>query len=59
MEYAIRVVRETLTDGSFVYNIRLGDAVFHACSENDATKLADTLFSAINEHTVDTAEIHW
>jgi hypothetical protein len=59
MELQIRVIRETLTDGSHVFNVRIGNYfTLHAYSERDARELTAQLRSAINVHTADTVHIN-
>lgn len=47
----IRVIEEMLSDGSLVYNVRIGDLVLPAVSEQDSYDLADKIDSAIRAHT--------
>lgn len=47
----IRVIEETLSDGSLAYNVRIGDIVLPAVSEQDSYDLVDKLESAIRAHT--------
>jgi hypothetical protein len=54
----ITIQRETLTDGSFVWNIMLPD-VLHAVSEGDAENLANKIRDAIVLHTVDNPPIRY
>lgn len=53
----INIKRNTLTDGSYTYDVVLvdnGDSVaFHAETHTAAISLADALATAINEYTVD------
>jgi hypothetical protein len=53
----ITVTQETLTDGSKVYNIAISEMALHACSEQDAITLADTLKTLIDVKTVDPVAI--
>ena len=59
---AIWIIKETLSDGSFVYSVQVrppGDVlVLDAVTEEDAVALADKLAAAINDHAVDLAEVH-
>ncbi len=70
MDVSIRVVRETLSDGSHVFNVRVaalkialdmlrdeGYLTLHAYTERDARELSAQLCSAINVHSVDTVHI--
>jgi hypothetical protein len=56
-EYLLFMVKETLTDGSEVYNVIFGDFKFAAVSVTDAVQLADKIMDAINEHTTQTAVV--
>lgn len=51
------VVSETLTDGSNVYNVILGDQKWHAVDQGEAQELAWKISGAINDHTVDVAAV--
>lgn len=51
------VVPEKLSDGSVAWNVHLGERVFAATTEDDATDFADKLAAAINEHTTDIADV--
>jgi hypothetical protein len=53
VEIYIYIERERLTDGSFVFNVRLGDVVLHAYDEAAAKALAMTIAEAVNEYTTD------
>lgn len=53
----IRVVAERLTDGSYVHDVHLGNLVLHAVSHHDAYTLADKIAHAIDDYTVDAAEV--
>jgi hypothetical protein len=55
----IYVETETLTDGSEVFNVRLGGEVFHAIDVNAAVMLAEAFAGAINAHTVEVAEVRY
>jgi predicted PilT family ATPase len=55
----IYVESEILTDGSEVFNVRLGGEVFHAIDENAAAALAEAFADAINAHTVEVAEVRY
>jgi hypothetical protein len=59
MEHTIYVEREKLTDGSEVFNVRLGDTLLHATDENEACTLAEMIAEGINKKTVDAAEVHY
>jgi hypothetical protein len=45
--------RERLTDGSYGFNVQLGEFEWKAVTEQDADKLAQTIVAAVNAHTVD------
>lgn len=53
----IFVVAETLSDNSKVYNVVLGEHKWHAVSQGEAIELAEKIADAINDHTVDTADV--
>lgn len=53
----IFVVPEKLSDGSVAWNVHLGERVFAATTEDDATDFADKLEAAINDHTTDVAVV--
>lgn len=46
----ISVERVTLTDGSHVFNVSLGDDYLPAVSESHAHELADKIVAAIKAH---------
>lgn len=54
----IFILAEKLSDGSEVFNVRFSGSVLHATDEKAACALADAIFNAVNEYTVDAAEIH-
>ena len=49
----LNVIPETLTDGSIVWNVRIGNLTLHAYNKKNAWDLAYKLTSAIDEHTID------
>lgn len=51
------IVPETLSDKSKVYNVVLGEHKWHATDYEAAIALAEAIADAINEHTVDMAEM--
>ena len=51
------VVPETLSDNSVVYNVILGEYTWHATDQENANELAEKIVAAINEHTVDEADV--
>ena len=53
----IRVFTETLTDGSQVCDMRVGDRTFHATTRDDGLAFAHAVADAINEFTTDTAHV--
>lgn len=53
----IFVVSETLTDNSKVYNVVLGEHKWHATDQTAAVALAEAIMDAINDFTVDTADV--
>jgi hypothetical protein len=58
-EMEIHIERETLGDGSEVFNVRFGSALFHAIDEIAAWALAEEMAEAIKKHTVDdSATVH-
>lgn len=55
----IFVVERPLSDGSFVYDVRMRETVLHAITENDAEELATAIRLAINRHTTEIADIKY
>jgi hypothetical protein len=53
----INVVRETLSDGSTVFNVHLGNLVLHALSRDDALALAQEMADAIDARTVEVCRV--
>jgi len=53
MTNRITITYDRLTDGSKVFNVTLGDTVFHAVTYADARAFADKLVALIGDHTVD------
>ena len=58
-DVAISIVEETLTDGSTVFNVKLTGVTLPACSQEDATALADGIAALINEHTTFSAGVSY
>jgi hypothetical protein len=58
-EHILSVVRETLSDGSEVFNVHLGNIRLPAIDEREARKLAEKIADAINEHTTQSADVEW
>jgi hypothetical protein len=56
--YQIYLETETLSDGSMVHNVRLGEVVYHAVSRLAADCLARAFSEAINAYTVDISTIN-
>ena len=56
-DIVIFVLREKLSDGSEVFNVKIGSEKLAAVSEGDASYLADKISDAINEHTTNTAGV--
>lgn len=53
-EIIIFIEQQKLTDGSVAFNVRIGDIIIPAMSEEDANDLAGVISDAINDHaTVD------
>ena len=53
----IFVIPKTLSDGSKVFDVKLGEQVWSAVSEMNAGALAETIAEAIDEHTTNTADV--
>lgn len=53
----IFVVPETLSDRSVVYNVICGEHIWHATDQDNASELAEKIAQAINDHTVDSADV--
>lgn len=51
----IWIVKETLSDGSEVFNVEIPEASLPAITADDAAALAETIAGAINEHSNETA----
>lgn len=47
----IWIEKETLTDGSEVFNVKFGDEVLQSVTEDDANNLAEGMAELINNHT--------
>jgi hypothetical protein len=56
-EVILFVERRELSDGSFVFNVVLGDMRFAATSQDDAEEFAEKISDAINEDTTQTAGV--
>lgn len=57
MDFLIYIKPQTLSDGSKVYDVRIGDCVFNAETKDAAEQLATAICGAINDLTVNTADI--
>ena len=55
----IRIERETLSDGSYVFNVTMPPGPYHAVSGAEAFDLAGKLKAAIDAHTVDEVAIKY
>lgn len=53
----IAIHHKTLSDGSVVYDLRIGGVELHAIDRKHADTLAATIAEAIDIHTVDFAEL--
>ena len=57
-EPIISVHRDRLSDGSYVFNVRLGEIqLLHATTEDDAYKLATKINDAIWQHALERSRI--
>lgn len=56
-DFIVFMVKESLTDGSHVYNVLLGEMKFCAVDEDAAEELAQTISDAINDHTTHNAGV--
>jgi hypothetical protein len=56
-DFIVFVVPETLSDGSVVYNVKIGGLTLNAVTESDANDLAEKISDAIGDHTVNTAGV--
>lgn len=54
-DFCVSIAQETLSDGSHVFNVRMGEAQFACVDEGAAIELADAFVGAINSYTVNTA----
>lgn len=50
-DISIFVIPKVLSDGSKVYDVKLGDTVLNAVTETEADELATKMMDAINVHT--------
>jgi hypothetical protein len=57
MEHTIRIVQETLSDGSHVYDLNFPIHRISVCSRDDAEELAAKIQQAIEDHSNDSAAI--
>jgi len=53
----IFVIPKTLTDGSKVFDVKVGNEVWPAVTEDDASELAEKIRAAIEGHTNATAGV--
>jgi len=53
MTHTITIDSERLSDGSEVFDVRLGGVAFHCVTIADAIALADSLVDLVAKHTVD------
>jgi hypothetical protein len=57
MKYQIYVVPQTLTDGSKVYDVKLGNWTLYGITKHDADVCALGIAALINDHTTDDAAV--
>ena len=57
MNLVIHVNQETLSDGSHVYNVRLGNVTLSGYDQKCAEALAEAMAAAINAYAVDRATV--
>lgn len=57
MDYQIYIVAKRLIDSSLVWDVCFNGMTIPAATDNDAYALADKLAAAINEHSLDTADV--
>ena len=57
MTHKIKIIAKTLSDGSEVFDVRIGNARIEAVTEEDALSLAERLRQAISIYSNDSAEI--
>lgn len=50
----IYVIRKTLSDGSHVFDVKLGNQQFQAYNEKEAYILAQKIADAINQYSLET-----
>ena len=53
----ITLIREKLSDGSYVFNLRIGATDLHAYSQDDAMSLYEIIAEAVERHTTDAVKI--
>jgi hypothetical protein len=58
-QHAILIREVMLSDGSLVYNVHVGSAMFPAVSCNDAADMAQKFRDAINDHSTDEGNVVW
>ncbi len=51
LELVIWILKEKLTDGSYVFNVELNGEKYPAITEYDATEMAEKIAAAINDHS--------
>lgn len=58
MTHRITITYDRLSDGSKVFNVTLGDTVFHVVTYADARAFATKLIVLIGDHTVDEPDFY-
>ena len=53
MSDKVKIITETLSDGSKVFAVVLSESRFDCISESDAVSLADKLISALQSHLIE------
>ncbi len=53
----VHIIRETLTDGSYAFDVRLPEMRVAAITEKDAYTLAETIAEAYRRHTNETIAV--
>ncbi len=57
MTVPIHTIERQLSDGSLVYDVRIGGIVLTAVTERDANHLVDKLARAIDDHSTETRQM--
>jgi len=56
-KYVLRIVSDTLTDGSKVWNVMVGQFELLAVDKENAMQLAESIARLIDRHTISEAKV--